>query len=256
MKNTPLIQVKNVQQQFTVGDEVVTPLKDVSLTIDSNKFNVVFGPSGSGKSTLLNVIAGLEAPTKGEVWFREQNVYDLNRDHLSMFRARYIGTIYQDNYWIKSLSAIDNVALPLLPLGYSRHEAREKAMKSLQMFGMADYANKPPFILSIGEQQRVAAARAIVNRPLCIVADEPTGSLDAKNADMVMKLLRQTQKDSGACLILVTHNIEHIHNSDTVFQMRNGQLRMLEATKSKTVKDILLDDLREISDKKNGKASP
>ncbi len=223
----PLITVKDVVQTFKVGTETIEPLKKVSFDILPNSFNIIYGASGSGKSTLLNVLTGLQKPTSGKVLFEGRDVYSFTPDELARFRAERIGFVYQANYWVKSLNVIDNVAMSLYFLGYSRVRAKSKAMDALVRVNMKDYADKYPVLLSGGEQQRVAMARALVTRPMFIIADEPTGSLDSKNGDMIMDLLRSCQQDTTSTVILVTHNMEYIPLADKLLHIEDGSLNLM-----------------------------
>lgn len=245
MPPKPLIQIDHVSQEFEIGGEKIHSLSDVTLSIERGTFTVIFGPSGSGKSTLLNVISGLQTPTTGTVQFNENDIYKQNQTKIARFRAEQIGTIYQDNYWIKSLSVIENVSLPLFALGQSRSKAVTVAKDALAKVGMSEYADKPPFVLSLGEQQRVAAARALVSQPICIIADEPTGNLDQKNGDAIMNLLHKTNKDLGTTIILVTHNLEYVQRADSVIRMRDGKAEQLNATGGRTFTQQLVEDLTE-----------
>ena len=242
-KNT-LIQVKGLTQEFEVGTERIAPLKDVNIGINENSFNIVFGPSGSGKSTLLNAISGLQKPTQGTITFQNQNIYELSADELAHFRANRIGIIYQDNYWVKSLNVIENVCLPLYFLGYNRKVAYPIAMQALERVSMTSYAKKPPIVLSLGEQQRVAAARALVNNPLFIIADEPTGNLDRKNGDNIMELLQRCKTEFKCTIILVTHNLEYLPMADSLFHMQDGGVAQIQSTEVQSATDELLNDIR------------
>ncbi|MEK7620765.1 MAG: ABC transporter ATP-binding protein [Patescibacteria group bacterium] len=224
-----LIKADKIFQSFSMDkDETIDVLKDVSFVMKYGSFNIIYGPSGSGKSTLLNVLTGLQKPTQGEITFDDQNVYDLKPDELAHFRANRIGIVYQQNYWVKSLTVIDNVAMPLYFLGYSRKEAHAQAIKALERVGMEGYTKKYPTRLSGGEQQRVAMARALVNDPLFIIADEPTGSLDSKNGDMIMGLLKRANKEQGRTIILVTHNMEYLPLANHLLHIQDGQVKELQ----------------------------
>ena len=219
-----IIDVSNVDQTFAVGDETLTVLKSINFKIKENTFNIVYGPSGSGKSTLLNILTGLQKPSKGGVLFDGKALYELKPDQLAHFRANTIGIVYQQNFWVKSLSVLENVAMPLYFVGYSKKAAAKKAYEALDQVSMRAYAHKLPTVLSGGEQQRVAMARDLVNDPLFIIADEPTGSLDSKNGDMIMDLLRRCQTDMGRTIILVSHNMEYIPLADHLLHIEDGHI--------------------------------
>lgn len=227
MSDKPVVSAQGITQSFTVGDEIVTVLKDISFSISQNSFNIIYGPSGSGKSTLLNILTGLQCPTSGSVNFSGDDPYSLRPNDLARFRANKIGFMYQQNFWVKGLNVIENVALPLHFLGYDRHKARPIALESLRRVGMESYAKKFPPFLSGGEQQRIALARALVNDPLFIIADEPTGNLDSTNGDMIMNLLKEYRSD-GKTVILVTHNMEYLPLADRLIHINDGTIENFE----------------------------
>lgn len=219
-----IIELAKVNQSFAVGDEVVDILHDINFKIQQGSFNIIYGPSGSGKSTVLNILTGLQKPSMGDVSFNGLRLYDLSPDQLAHFRANEIGIVYQQNYWVKSLSVLENVAMPLFFTGYTRKQAHVRALEALGMVNMQSYAHKHPTLLSGGEQQRVAMARALVNSPLFVIADEPTGSLDSKNGDMIMELLQQCQSEFGRTIILVSHNMEYIPLADHLLRIEDGHM--------------------------------
>lgn len=219
-----LVTVNGVSQEFVVGGEKITPLRDASFTIGENSFNIIYGPSGSGKSTLLNVLTGLQKPTSGTVLFEGRDVYAFKPDDLAHFRANRIGFVYQTNYWVKSLNVLDNVAMSLYFLGMRKAKASKIAMQALERVNMGEYAKKYPIFLSGGEQQRVAMARALASDPLFLIADEPTGSLDSKNGDMIMDILRSCQEELKRTVILVTHNMEYLPLADKLLHIEDGHV--------------------------------
>lgn len=240
-----IISVRGINQSFDVGEQRVDVLNDVSFDLEKNTFNIIYGPSGSGKSTLLNVLTGLQKPTTGQVRFNGKALYDLPPDDLAYFRANEIGIVYQQNFWVKSLNVIENVSMPLFFSGHTVQSAKEKALESLRTVGMADYAHKNPTRLSGGEQQRIALARALVNEPLFIIADEPTGNLDSKNGDTVMSLLKKCQNELGRTIILVTHNMEYIPMADYLIHIQDGQITKTNHNKDiRTIADQLLKEMK------------
>lgn len=241
----PLIDAKNIVVEFNAGGEIISPLKDVSFTMSDKSFNIIYGPSGSGKSTLLNVLTGLQRPTKGSVTFNGKDVYNLHPDELARFRANEIGFVYQTNYWIKSLTVIENISVPLYFLGYTKAEAAKIAMDALKRVSMGDYANKFPVVMSGGEQQRVAIARALAHDPSFIIADEPTGALDSKNGDFIMGLLQESQNDLGRTVILVTHNMEYLPLADKLLHIEDGQVKEMHAGSIQKTADELLTEMRD-----------
>ena len=220
-----IIKASGVNQSFTIGDEKVDILKDISFELKEKTFNIIYGPSGSGKSTLLNVLTGLQKPSTGSITFAGKALYELSPDRLAHFRANEIGIVYQQNFWVKSLNVIENVSMPLLFSGYTRAQAAKRATEALDKVNMVDFAKKRPILLSGGEQQRIAMARALVNDPLFIIADEPTGSLDSVNGDKIMDLLHKCQTELGRTIILVSHNMEYIPLADHLLHIEDGHIK-------------------------------
>jgi putative ABC transport system ATP-binding protein len=244
MAKRVIVKATDITQSFTIGDEVVTPLQNASFELMESSFNIIYGPSGSGKSTLLNILTGLQRPTTGTILFDDHEVYKLHPDELAFFRATRLGIVYQTNYWVKSLNAIENVSLPLYFLGYTRARALAGAQFALEQVNMGGYSKKFPVLLSGGEQQRIAMARALVSSPLFIIADEPTGSLDSTNGDMIMDLLRSAQRDSSRTVILVTHNMEYLPLADHLLHIQDGRVQELQHESIKKATDDLFDQMR------------
>lgn len=239
-----LMSVQHVQQTFNLGTGMINVLKDISFDIQDDTFNIIFGPSGSGKSTLLNILTGLQPPTSGSVIFNDQDIYQLPPDDLARFRSHRIGIVYQQNYWVQSLSVRENVALPLYFRGYPKNLANEMADLALERIEMQHYSNRNPQFLSGGEQQRVGMARALVNDPMLIIADEPTGNLDSENGDKVMKLLHQFNADMHRTVVLVTHNMEYLPLADRLWHIQDGALQQLKHDTPEGVANELLNELR------------
>jgi ABC-type lipoprotein export system ATPase subunit len=240
----PVIVLKGVHQEFKAGDETITPLKNISFDIKENSFNIIYGPSGSGKSTLLNVLTGLQKPSSGTVEVEGRNMYELSRDELAHFRANRLGFVYQDNYWVKSLNVLDNVAMSLYFMGYNREKAAKLALDALKLVQMERYAKTFPALLSGGEQQRIAMARALVTDPLFLVADEPTGSLDSKNGEMIIRLLRDFQSKLKHTIILVTHNMEYLPLADQILHIEDGAIQRAVDGDVQKIADDLLKDMK------------
>lgn len=217
-----LIEVVNVSKQFKVGGKQTTIIKHADFTIYDGSFTIIYGPSGSGKSTLLNMLMGIEAPTTGSVSYNAANLYAMPINERAFFRAHTMGVIQQTDHWVKSLTVLDNVALPLEFLGVKRQAAVEGALTALRRVGLEHYAAKYPMVLSGGEQQRVAMARALVNNPSYIVADEPTGNLDSANGDALIRVLRDMNKNFGRTVVLVTHNLEYLSLADQILVVEDG----------------------------------
>jgi ABC-type lipoprotein export system ATPase subunit len=244
-----IIRATNISQEFTIGQEVIKPISDSTFELMESSFNIIYGQSGSGKSTLLNILTGLQPPTSGTVLFDKRNVYQLTPDELAFFRATRIGIVYQTNYWVKSLDSVENVALPLYFLGYTRLRAAERAQFALDQVGMGAFAKKYPVLLSGGEQQRIAVARALASSPLYILADEPTGSLDSANGDKVMDLLRTFQLENKRTIILVTHNMEYLPLADHLLHIEDGRIKQLPRNSIQGATRTLLQEMKDRIDR-------
>jgi putative ABC transport system ATP-binding protein len=201
-----LVEIRNLTKQFHKGGEVITPLDDVSLDIDEGEFVSLMGPSGTGKSTLLNLIAGIDRPTSGEIRVAGTEVTRMSRSQLADWRAAHIGYIFQTHNLIPVLTAYENVELPALLLPITAAERRRRVEVALAAVDLTDRASHYPRQLSGGQEQRVGIARAIVAHPTVVVADEPTGSLDATTSDAIRVLLKRLNRELGITLLLVTHD--------------------------------------------------
>lgn len=239
-----LIKVQNVSQSFQVGSETLNVLKTVNFNIADNTFNIIYGPSGSGKSTLLNILTGLQKPTSGLVTFENEDVYSFKPNKLAQFRAHRVGFVYQQNFWVKSLNVIENVSLPLYFLGYDRKKALPLAQLALDRVEMGSYAKKRPLFLSGGEQQRIAMARALVNDPMFIIADEPTGNLDSTNGDKIMSLLQNARDEFKRTIILVTHNMEYLPLADHLIHIEDGFVQDMKNDDIAATTNQLMSDLK------------
>ncbi len=219
---TNLISFKNVVKSFPVKHGSVDVLKDINFTVPKGSFTILFGPSGSGKSTILNTILGLEPPTSGTVEVSDVDLYSLTSDQRAKFRTHYVGMVTQDNYWVNSLSVIDNVALPLYLCGYRRMKARKLAKKSVENVHLERYLNSQPNVLSGGEQQRISVARATVKSPEILIADEPTGNLDTKSGKEVLNLLISQTGHGKGTVVMVTHNPEFLDFANNILHIKDG----------------------------------
>jgi putative ABC transport system ATP-binding protein len=237
-----LINVKHLHKQFHLESGPVKILDNINFHVQEKGFAILFGPSGSGKSTLLNVLSGLEPPTEGNVQVAGQNLYDLNADQRAQFRAQIMGIVHQENYWIKSLSVLENVALPLYLTGKAKGPALAVARQSLDQVDMGKYADYLPTVLSGGQQQMVSMARALAASPMLILADEPTGNLDSKNGREIMDLLVYFQKKLNRTVVVATHNIEYLPLSDTQLYMMDGKLT--EAHRGEKLPVEIIDSLK------------
>jgi len=220
----PVIVIRNVSRRYVRGVDEVHALDDVSLSIPTGHFVGFMGPSGSGKSTLLNLVSGIDRPSAGEVIVAGQKLNDLSEDELAQWRAGHVGLIFQFFNLMPVLSARDNVALPLLLTHLSKTERPRRAEIALGIVGLEHRLDHFPRTLSGGEQQRVAIARAIVTDPDIIVADEPTGDLDARNAEAILSLLRQLKHDFGKTVVMVTHDARALRYVDDAYHLDKGVL--------------------------------
>ncbi|MBI3785768.1 MAG: ABC transporter ATP-binding protein [Deltaproteobacteria bacterium] len=221
---TPIIAIREVSRFYRRGVDEVHALDNVSLHVDPGHFVAFMGPSGSGKSTLLNLVSGIDRPSAGDVYVVGQKLNDLSEDELADWRARHIGLIFQFFNLMPVLNARDNVALPLLLTRLDRSERLRRAETALHIVGLDERLDHYPRTLSGGEQQRVAIARAIVTDPDLIVADEPTGDLDARNAEAILSLLRQLKNDFGKTIVMVTHDPRALRFVDQAYHLDKGIL--------------------------------
>lgn len=201
-----LVEVIEVTKEFRKGEHVIRPLDEVSLEMERHDFVSLMGASGSGKSTLLNQIAGIDTPTAGRILVNGTEITSLSRTKLAHWRAANIGYIFQTHNLIPVLTAYENVELPLLLLPFSRLERRKRIMLALEAVGLSDRADHYPRQLSGGEEQRVGIARAMVADPVLVVADEPTGDLDARSTEQILELMQRLNEELGTTFLVVTHD--------------------------------------------------
>ncbi len=219
-----LICVKNLVKTYKMGDMQVFALRNVTLNIEKGAFVAIMGPSGSGKSTFMNVIGCLDYPTSGEYYIDNENVFKLNKDRLAELRNKKIGFIFQSFNILARTSAIENVELPMLyNSGIDTKERKERAMAALKSVGLAERAFHMPNQLSGGQQQRVAIARSLVNNPLVIMADEPTGNLDTRSSYEIMEIF-QNLNDKGITIVMVTHEMDIAQFARTNILFRDGKI--------------------------------
>jgi putative ABC transport system ATP-binding protein len=218
-----LIEVRDVGKVYGEGEGAVRALGGVSLDIAAGEFVAIMGESGSGKSTLLSVLGALNTPSEGAVAADGIDVYGLDAERRADFRREFLGFVFQNFHLLPYLSLAENVMLPLAPLPVSGDEKRRMALEALARVGLAEKADKLPGQSSGGEQERVAVARAIVNHPPILLADEPTGNLDSRNTDEVMHLMRKLSEE-GATVVMVTHSERCAAFADRVLWLRDGRL--------------------------------
>ncbi|MBZ2174950.1 ABC transporter ATP-binding protein [Schnuerera sp. xch1] len=216
-----------------MGNEKIVALNDVSLSIDRKEFICLLGTSGSGKSTLLNMMAGLEKPTRGEIIIENHHIEKMNEKQLAQFRQLHIGFVFQSYNLISTLSALENVSLGLTFRGIPRKKRENIAKKMLESVGLGNRLNHKPSEMSGGQQQRVSIARAFVENPEIIFADEPTGNLDSKTTVEVMNLITGMAKKNEQTLIIVTHDPEISPYSDRIVHLRDGNIEKISKNKHK-----------------------
>jgi putative ABC transport system ATP-binding protein len=217
----PLITIKNIGRKYVIGSEVIHALKDVSLTINKGEFVALMGPSGSGKSTLMNILGCLDTPTKGEYILNGINVSHMTDNELAEVRNSEIGFVFQTFNLLPRNTALDNVALPLIYAGVNKEDRQARAKKALENVGLGNRTDHRPNELSGGQRQRVAVARALINDPSIILADEPTGNLDTKTSIEIMSLVEDIHS-KGNTIILVTHEEDIAMHAHRIVRMRDG----------------------------------
>jgi len=217
-----IIELRSLTKVFQMGDSEVHALAGVSLDIEKGEMLAIMGPSGSGKSTLMSIIGCLDVPTSGSYRLDEQSVEKLKDSQLAQVRNRKIGFVFQQFNLLARTSALENVLLPLGYSGLNARESREKALKALEMVGLAGRIQHHPSELSGGQQQRVAIARALVNEPPILIADEPTGALDSKTGEEVMELFQRLHRDFGQTVIIVTHDPFVARHTRRIVRLSDG----------------------------------
>lgn len=235
------MSLEGVRKVYRMGKEKVVALDHVDLDIEREKIYCLLGPSGSGKSTLLNMMAGLEPPTKGTIRFGKFKIEAMNETSLANFRRKHIGFIFQSYNLIPTLSALENITMPLLFKGMSPKERKKKGMKMLDAIGILDRWRHKPTEMSGGQQQRVSLARAFINEPDIIFADEPTGNLDTKTAATMMKMMLKLVREHHQTLIIVTHNEEMAVYADYIVHIRDGNIYQIEENQNKLSGDSIPD---------------
>ena len=216
------LRIENLCKVYGKGENQVMALDHVSLTIRKGEVIAIIGSSGSGKSTLLHAIAGVDAPTSGKVWLIGQDVYAQNNEKLAIFRRRQVGLIYQFHNLIPTLTVVENITLPVL---MDRQRVnRQRLEELLELLGLTERRNHLPNQLSGGQQQRVAIGRALMNAPQVMLADEPTGSLDSRNGHEIIRLLKESHRQYGQTLIIVTHDENIALQADRIICISDGQV--------------------------------
>lgn len=224
MAAEPILLIRDVTKSFTRGSEKITVLSNLNLEVGAGEFLGIMGPSGSGKTTLLNLIAGLDRPDRGDIAIGGHSVSRMTEAQLASWRTRNIGFIFQFYHLLPVLTAYENVELPLLLLPIGAAKRREQVLNALDLVGLSDRLHHRPGQLSGGQQQRVGIARAIVTDPTLIVADEPTGDLDAHSAVEILHLMDELQKGLHKTILLVTHDPRAAEHAQRIVHLEKGQL--------------------------------
>ncbi len=220
----PLIQLIDIYKRYGVGDAAFDALQGISLSINQGEFVAVMGPSGSGKSTCMNIVGALDTPSAGTYLFKGVPVNQMTQDQRALLRRKYFGFVFQGFNLLPRTTALENVELPLLYRGMAAQDRHELAREALDRVGLLPWEHHTPAELSGGQQQRVAIARAIVSKPLLLLADEPTGSLDSKRSVEIMELLRELNESDGITIGLVTHEPDMAAYAKRIVQFRDGRL--------------------------------
>ena len=223
-ENRPLIELKDIYKIYQMGSEKVRANDGISLSIEKGEFVAIVGKSGSGKSTLMNIIGALDVPTEGEYYLGGEDVSHMSDNQLAEIRNKMIGFIFQQYNLLPRDNLLENVELPLLYAGVPNPERKERALRSLEKVGLADKWASRPKQLSGGQQQRVSIARALAGSPSLILADEPTGSLDSRNGQEIISLLKLSNKKYGQTLIVVTHDESIALQADRVIGISDGRV--------------------------------
>ena len=221
---TPLIEAENVTKTYRIGKVDVPALRGVSLAVQKGEFVTIVGPSGSGKSTLFYILGGLTGPSSGRVMIDGQDFSSLSDAERTRLRRRRIGFVFQKFNLLPTLTARDNIDIAADIAGLNGGLDHEYLARITKMLGISERLDHRPSEMSGGEQQRVALARALVNKPAIILADEPTGNLDTKNSDVVLNMLRQSNKELGQTILMITHNPEAAEFGDRIIHMRDGEI--------------------------------
>jgi len=225
--SNPIIQIIDIKKHYAIGNQIVKALNGVNIEIQKNEFVALMGPSGSGKSTLMNIIGCLDSPTSGSYILNDKNVSRMEDDELAGIRNKEIGFVFQTFNLLPRYSALENVALPLVYAGMSKDKREVRAKEVLAQVGLSDRMDHKPNELSGGQRQRVAVARALVNNPSIILADEPTGNLDTKTSYEIMALLDEIHRN-GNTIVLVTHEEDIAKHAKRIIRLRDGVIETSE----------------------------
>jgi ABC-type lipoprotein export system ATPase subunit len=220
-----MLRLEHVKKTYSIGDVQIEALKDVSITVNESDFISIMGPSGSGKSTLLHIMGALDIPTEGHVFLEDHDLSELKETALTVIRRTQLGFVFQAFNVIPQLTALENVELPLHPHKLPRPEKRRRASDLLEKVGLKERMNHLPRQLSGGEIQRVAVARALVNEPRLVLADEPTGELDSETSLQLFELMKKMNEETQTAFVIVTHDFNLGKKADRKFELIDGQLK-------------------------------
>ena len=233
-----IIEVKDLKKVYRMGKEKIVALNNINLDIEEGEICCLFGSSGSGKSTLLNMLAGLEKPTKGVIKIKNVHIEKLDESQLAIFRQKYIGFVFQSYNLIPTLTALENVALPLVFQGVPKQQREKSAKKMLKAVGLGNRLQHKPKEMSGGQQQRVSIARAFVNKPKILFADEPTGNLDTHTTIEVMEIITKIAREQNQTMIIVSHDAEIADYADKIITVKDGNILKIEK-KTEDRKEII-----------------
>lgn len=224
----PILEARDITKTYNGRDgNSLTVLDNTSIAIEKGSVVTIVGASGCGKSTLLHILGGLDRPDSGTVMWQEESIYGMGKEVLARFRNKNLGFVFQFHHLLPEFTAIENIMMPALIGSKSEQEAKEKALVLLQDFGIAERAEHRPTQLSGGEQQRVAMARALINNPDLILADEPTGNLDERNTEILLNLLYDIRRKKDVSILLITHEKNIAERSDLIYELSHGKLAEL-----------------------------
>ena len=219
-----MLNLRNISQSYLQGDSIINVLSKLNFSVNGVKNIGVIGPSGSGKSTFLNILGMIETPTSGEYILKGNNCLNLSQNLKTEIRKKFIGYIFQNNQLLEDFNVLENIAFPLILNGESFGDAKKKSLTLLAKLGLTNKKFIKPGLLSGGEQQRIAIARALIKNPILLLADEPTGSLDKNNSSLVMDLILSLAKTNNTVSIIATHNLEIIKRLDICYKIEKGKL--------------------------------